>query len=206
MAGWLRNLFGGAKGEPALRGSTEVERAPRPSGPPPRKPGVIYRSDYLSSEREAQLLTLDTGGLPTGALERRADRLVIVPDGHPQEMVNPRSTSLHRLGIFSFSVRGTSYHESAARSGDFRPGRPVRLVREPQNEHDPNAIAVYAESGRKPIGYVNKQNAKRLARLLDAGVEFAAISTRGGGPGREDVSPVILAARREVLDHLARRL
>jgi HIRAN domain-containing protein len=206
MVGWLRKVFGRAKGEPPHGVSIAVEATPRRTGPPPRKPGVIYRSDYLSSERETQLLTLDADGLPTGALERRADRLVIVPDGHPQEMVNPRSTSLYRLGIFSFRVRGTSYHESAARSGDFGPGRSVRLVREPDNQHDPNAIAVYAESGRKPIGYVNKQNAKRLAKLLDAGAEFAAISTRGGGPGREEISPVTLAARRDVLAHLTRRL
>ena len=86
-------------------------------------------------------MRLNDQGMPTGFLEHRSDRLVLVPNGLPSEMINPRSKQLHRLGIYSFGVRGVGYHEHAVRGGDFRPGRPVRLVREPDNEHDTNAIA-----------------------------------------------------------------
>jgi hypothetical protein len=166
---------------------------------------VIYRSDFLTLQREAEVFTLDPSGMPTGTLKRRGDRLVIIPDGAPGEMVNPRSTRLYRLGIYSFGLRGTAHHESAVRAGDFRPGRRVRVVREPDNEHDRNAIAVYAQGADQPAGYVNRQNAARLAKLLDAGEELTAISTRGDGPGVWDSPVAVLVARSEVLAHLKRR-
>ena len=55
-------------------------------------------------------------------------------------------------------------------------GIKVRLVREPKNEHDPNAIAVYLIVGILPffrspmmIGYVNAVRASTLHARLDAG-------------------------------------
>lgn len=202
MAGWLRRIFGQADDEdhpprPIEQTSPPDQTNPAPAHGPPgaRRPGVIYRSDHLSPEREAEVFELDASGLPTGSLMRRSDRLVIVPDGLPAEMVNPRSTRLYRLGIYSFAVRGTGHHTRAARAGDFRPGEPVRLVREPGNEHDSNAIAVYAQGASEPAGYVNRQNAGRLAKRLDAGEDMTAIVTRGDGPGHSDSAIVVLVAR-----------
>jgi len=167
---------------------------------------LIYRSDYLSTEGEAQLLSLGENGMPTAYLEVWEKQLVITPDRKPGAMVNPKSSRLHKLGIYSFSVRGTSHYEAAVKSANLRAGQPVRLAREPDNPYDSNAIAVYAEKGRKPIGYVNKQNAARLAKLIDRGEDIAAISTRGSGPGSLGLVPMVLGARREVLEHLMRRL
>jgi hypothetical protein len=168
---------------------------------------VFSRSEYMTREREAECFVLGADGLPTGYLERQKDRFVLVPDnGRPGEVVNPKSTRTHTLGLYSFQVRGTAYHEAAARAADFRPGQPVRLVREPDNEHDPNAVAVYAQGTSKCVGYVNRQNGARLAKRMDAGEDFAAISTRGEGPGREGVVPMVLAARTDVLAYLMRRL
>lgn len=59
-----------------------------------------------------------------------------------------------------------------------RPGSAVTLVREPENPHDPNAIAVYIDGpkllgifggGKMQIGYIREGTAKSLARRLDAG-------------------------------------
>jgi hypothetical protein len=189
-----------ATGKPIPRSK---ERRPAPSH---GTPGVIHRSDYLSVEDESQLLTLDEHGMPTGYLDRRGDRLVVIPDGKARAMVNPKSTQLYRLGLYSFNVRGTNYYGAAVKSADLRPGKPVRLVREPDNEHDPNAIAIYAANVRSRIGFVNKQRAARLAKSLDAGEHFTAVSTRGDGPGKDEHTPMILAARSDVLAHLMRKL
>ena len=80
----------------------------------------------------------------------------------------------------------------------------VRLAREPENPHDGNAIAVYAEGARRKAGYVPKGYAKRLAPLLDAGAEIVAVSVRGSGAGNDSTTPHILVCERVMFDHLNR--
>lgn len=46
-----------------------------------------------------------------------------------------------------------------------KPGTPAVLVREPENPHDPNAIAIYVEGKR--IGYVPKKQNAVLAQFID---------------------------------------
>jgi single-stranded-DNA-specific exonuclease len=52
-----------------------------------------------------------------------------------------------------------------------QPGSPVRLVRQPDNEFDPNAVAVFAPDGEQ-VGYLNRRLASVLAPALDAGAEW----------------------------------
>ena len=80
----------------------------------------------------------------------------------------------------------------------------MRLEREPDNPHDSNAIAVYA--GRTKAGYVNKQTAARLARVMDAGLDILAISTRGARAGMDSNVPQILAGERRVMERLRREV
>lgn len=49
-------------------------------------------------------------------------------------------------------------------------GEPLVLVREPDNQYDPNAIQVHTEDGCF-IGFVPKAVAARFAPLIDAGTE-----------------------------------
>ena len=46
-----------------------------------------------------------------------------------------------------------------------KPGTPALLVREPANQHDKNAIAVYVDGTR--IGYVPKKQNAVLAQFID---------------------------------------
>lgn len=164
--------------------------------------GMVIREEYMSPEHEALALEPGPSGYPDARVQRVRDRLLVVtPDG----WVNPRSrTAASHAGLWSFSLRGTEHHESAARRGDFTPGAPVRLVRKPDNPHDPNAIAVYAAGARDLAGYVPRGYAKRLAKLLDAGADMVAVSTRGGGPGYDAVTPHVLAVERDLWEHLNR--
>ena len=52
------------------------------------------------------------------------------------------------------------------------PDTVLRMVRQPHNEHDENAIAIYYEEHR--IGYVPQELTLVISRLMDAGKEFYA--------------------------------
>lgn len=64
-----------------------------------------------------------------------------------------------------FDLVGESRYQGAL--GRCDPGARVNLVREPENTHDRNAIAVQA--GGKTIGYIAAKDAADLAPVLDEG-------------------------------------
>jgi len=117
-------------------------------------------------------------------------------------LVGPTDRRLPPAGRYVSQLRGEFYHQGACRAGNFHPGEPVRLVREPGNPHDPNSVAVYDATGAHLSAYVNKQKARMLTKLLDTGIPIEAISIRGTGANIACDQIAILAARPEVLQHL----
>jgi len=59
-------------------------------------------------------------------------------------------------------LAGASYRADALQDDAFAPGRRLALVREPENEHDPNAVAVYDAERRLHAGYVPAEVAPEL--------------------------------------------
>jgi hypothetical protein len=59
-------------------------------------------------------------------------------------------------------LAGASYRLDALQDDAFAPGRRLALVREPDNEHDPNAVAVYDAERRVQGGYVPAEVAPSL--------------------------------------------
>jgi hypothetical protein len=59
-------------------------------------------------------------------------------------------------------LAGASYRADALQDEAFAPGRRLALVREPENEHDPNAVAVYDANRRLHAGYVPAEVAPDL--------------------------------------------
>ena len=100
------------------------------------------------------------------------------------------------------NLRGGRYYERDCRAGDLAPGAEVRLVPEPDNPHDSQAVAVFDRTGRYRAGYVNKQKARAYLKRLAAGEELVAISLRGSGPGVDTGVVCILAATPDVLTHV----
>jgi single-stranded-DNA-specific exonuclease len=72
---------------------------------------------------------------------------------------------------FHTKLAGVSFEGRQEVVARLQPGAPVRLVRQPDNEFDPNAIAVFAPTGEQ-IGYLNRRLASVLAPALDAGAEW----------------------------------
>jgi hypothetical protein len=59
-------------------------------------------------------------------------------------------------------LAGASYRGDALQDDAFAPGRRLALVREPDNEHDPNAISVWDAERRLQAGYVPAEVAPEL--------------------------------------------
>ena len=68
-------------------------------------------------------------------------------------------------------VAGVSYRLDALQDDVFAPGRRLALVPEPENEHDPHAVAVWDAERRVQAGYLPAE----IARELDA-EEWQAVS------------------------------
>jgi len=60
-------------------------------------------------------------------------------------------------------VAGVSYRAEALPDPSFDPGRSLTLVPEPDNEHDPNAVAIWNEQLSLQAGYVPRDIATELA-------------------------------------------
>jgi HIRAN domain len=59
-------------------------------------------------------------------------------------------------------LAGASYRGDALQDDAFAPGRRLALVAEPDNEHDPNAVAVFDAERRLQAGYVPADVAREL--------------------------------------------
>src|SRR5512133_898365 len=64
--------------------------------------------------------------------------------------------------ILVIPVAGVSFRADALDDPSFEPGRVVALVPEPDNEHDPNAVAVWNEARTLQVGYVPRDIAPEL--------------------------------------------
>jgi hypothetical protein len=65
-------------------------------------------------------------------------------------------------------LAGASYRLEALQDDAFAPGAPLELVPEPDNEHDPNAVAVWDAERRLQAGYVPAETARGLVLPLRA--------------------------------------
>jgi HIRAN domain len=65
-------------------------------------------------------------------------------------------------------VAGASYRIDDLQAAAFAPGQPLAIVPEPENEHDPNALAIWDAARRLQAGYVPAETARELAPPLQA--------------------------------------
>ena len=92
---------------------------------------------------------------------------------------------LHARRVRVANVAGAGQHHAEALASDAAaPGRRLSLRRDPGNEHDPNAIAVYADA--EQVGWVPRELAAELASQLDSGKRFTAVCLRERRPSPRD--------------------
>ena len=93
---------------------------------------------------------------------------------------------LAERGLLVASVAGAARHHPDALAGDdAAPGSALVLRRDPANEHDPNAIAVYARGGAQ-LGWVPREVAPQIAPDLDSGTPWSALVLRESRPSPRD--------------------
>ena len=68
---------------------------------------------------------------------------------------------------FETRVAGTSFRQQEMDS--FYEDNSIELKREPNNPHDSNAVSVIHEDSGLQVGYMPRDIAKVLARIMDAG-------------------------------------
>ena len=79
-------------------------------------------------------------------------------------------------GLISLEVAGTSFREDALQDPSFKPGKKVLLVPEPNNEYDPNAIGIWNSEMTRQVGYIPRNHSKRIAKKLNKGERWHALS------------------------------
>jgi hypothetical protein len=89
-------------------------------------------------------------------------------DAASEELVREDDPRVHVI-----NVAGSSFRLDELQDDGFAPGRRLSLVAEPDNEHDPNAIAIWDADRRAHAGYVPADLARELAAD-----EWQAVSLR----------------------------
>ena len=89
-------------------------------------------------------------------------------------------------------VAGVSYRLDAVQDDAFTPGKPLKLVAEPDNVHDPHAIGIWDAERRLQAGYVPAET----ARELDAS-DWEAVSLLEFLEGGDRVGLRVLLAPRD---------
>ena len=83
---------------------------------------------------------------------------------------------LAERGLHVAGVAGAQFREEALAAAELTPGDPLELRREPDNPHDPHAIAV--DGGGQHLGFVPRELAEEIAPALDAGTPWSAVVLR----------------------------
>ncbi|MDP1848969.1 MAG: HIRAN domain-containing protein [Solirubrobacteraceae bacterium] len=109
---------------------------------------------------------------------------------------------LSARGLVVAGVAGAArFHDDALQSAEVSPGSALTLRRDPDNEHDPKAIAVLATSGAQ-LGWVPREIAARVAPDLDGGRPWTAVVLRERRASPRDPRTgltMLLAPAREIV-------
>jgi hypothetical protein len=81
------------------------------------------------------------------------------------------------LRIRVVPVAGVSFRPEAVADPSFDPGKRLALVPEPENEHDPNAVAIWNAERTLQAGYVPRETAAEL----DGGEQAVSLWRAGEG-------------------------
>lgn len=197
--GILRRIFGSVDNRSATPLQVEVvQEVPQDEDGP-------HESWYVPADGDKERFLPRKGGMPPLHLIRHesgGETVLRLCEDSTGLLVGPTDRRLPAANIYVSNLRGEQYHQEACRAGDFSPGAEVRLVAEPDNPHDPYAVAVYANTGTEVAAYYNKQKARMVSKLLLAGEPLRAVSLRGTPLGHPCQAIAVLAAHPAVVDHL----
>jgi restriction system protein len=94
-------------------------------------------------------------------------------DGQPVPFDDPR---LEAFGCRVARVAGVSYPMDAVQLPMFDPGQQLLLVRDRNNSHDANGVALFDLAQDHQVGFLPRDVAVNVAPRLDAGEQFGVLS------------------------------
>lgn len=123
---------------------------------------------------------------------------------HRDEYLRDQYASIGEATSFHSKIVGVSFEGRQDTIAGLREGAALELVREPENENDPNAIAV--SYGALRLGYIRAGIAKHLAPLVDAGARYRARveNLTGGGAKNRGVNILITRDADAIVEDLSR--
>lgn len=71
-------------------------------------------------------------------------------------------------------VAGWSWHDGFSIINLLKSGKKLRLIREADNKHDHNAVAVYFSNTK--VGYIPKKDNNKIAKLMDEGESSSMVA------------------------------
>lgn len=216
--GWFRDAWKVLTTTDAdLRRMREEERRAAVKPAPPRKRkltveelAVRLRELFPDGiEPEVLWTYCERAGLPVADVDRRMDELGFQAEQEASMRPNTldiksmRRVDLRAVESMRAKVTGIKYAISYGERSKFG-SKAYALVPEPENKHDPLAVAVYARGGRR-VGYVSAGRAAMLAPLL-AEIDGDAFIVGGTGMTESSSSlwvdlPRIPALRKYVAAH-----
>ncbi len=118
------------------------------------------------------------------APEGPAARLVEDLFAHADEVLAARDyDGIGEAEAFHTKLAGVTFEGRQEVVARLAAGTPLRLERQPDNPHDPNACALFGPLGDQ-VGYLNRRLAAVLAPIVDAGVTYDAEITEITGRER----------------------
>lgn len=97
-----------------------------------------------------------------------------------------KTSNIVNADSFYTKVVGVSFEGRQEMVRKLEIGQSVELVRQPENTHDRNAIAVISEAGEQ-IGFIKAKLSKDLAPVMDSGVKYVAEITSLNGNNDADM-------------------
>jgi hypothetical protein len=165
-----------------------------------RYPGLSEElvDDLLVDEHEITLkraeLSLEFGG----ARIFNGAGYLIEGERYRPEVFDPEWALSHRFARV-IRVAGARYTGDAIQRSAFDLSHPVRLVAEPENPHDPDAVAIYDADGETRVGYVPRSLAYAVKRDLERdrlGQPTVIWEWRKPSSGRREGICVLIPGRR----------
>jgi len=129
---------------------------------------------------------------------RARDEFVARLYAHRDKFLAPRTIAASER--FNTKIVGVSFEGRQDIVSGLHVGASLTLERQPENPHDPNAIAVFF--GNLQLGYIRKEHAVHIAPAIDSGVAYRSYVSllTGGGERNRGVNIVVERARAPEFD------
>jgi hypothetical protein len=126
----------------------------------------------------------------------RLDQVTVLVCLAATALIAAPQTTGARIVIQDSPLAGFKYYDGKALWGQLKVGDALKLVREPHNPHDANAIRVEWEG--RMLGYVPRRENAHLARQMDHGalIEARITQLRERRNGRHTISYEIFVQMR----------